>query len=828
MRSLPVGSKWGRLATQCHLVLRTRGAGNHARSRLLGGLLDHRDPAVPRGGRLKAGCSQDWLPHNFCRRQVIAKLSGISFATCPTIWALIICAGLLFASGTTAWELNSYSDFVKGRFDGISLSREGRLSLAPKIETLFSSDQPVIWSVAGAPDGSLYAGTGHRGRLYHIKGEAQSSLVWTAEQPEIFAVAVDHNGVVYAGTSPDGKVYRIENGKASEYFNPKTRYIWSLAIGHDGALYVGTGDQGKIFRVDGPGNGELYYDTGQSHITGLAIDSQGRLLAGTEPNGILYRISAKDKAFVLYNANLPEIRAIVPMPDGTVYAAALGGSVVKQAQAAAQAAQGLAGAAAVTAAPTTITVEAQTTTEIKPPDAGKQTTPAPAAASPQVSTQFTPVVDVSGVDKSAVYRINPDNTVETLWSSKEENVYDVLALERQVLFSTDENGRIYGLAPDRRVTLVAQTNQAQTTRLLPSNHSILAATSNMGRIYRLGETPGAGGSYESPVHDSGTASRWGSVTWHADVPPGCSIQFRTRSGNSAKPDRTWSEWSQPLTVATGSRITSPNARYVQWKMEMAGSAGATPLLNSVSLSYLPQNSPPVIRSINVTTQTAAAAQAAKAAPTTSSSGAYTVTVTDTGDVSGAVAPGTPTQTLTRSATQQIAIAWQADDPDGDRLVYSLYFRGEDETQWKLLKAGMHENSLSFDADVLADGKYFFRVTASDREANPPATAREAQLISAPVMIDNTPPVVTIGPVHYSGGSAHIEFEAADAASPLRRCEYSLDAASWIPVEAADGVIDSLREKFVLDLPGLTAGEHLVVIRAADSANNTGVAKVVLR
>ena len=50
----------------------------------------------------------------------------------------------------------------------------------------------------------------------------------------------------------------------------------------------------------------------------------------------------------------------------------------------------------------------------------------------------------------------------------------------------------------------------------------------------------------------------------------------------------------------------------------------------------------------------------------------------------------------------------------------------------------------------------------------------------------------------------------------------------MPVEAADGVIDSLREKFTLDLAGLTPGEHLLVIRAADSAGNTGLAKVVLK
>jgi hypothetical protein len=742
----------------------------------------------------------------------------------------VLLAPSIFPSGTTAWEMTSYADFVKGRFDGVSLSREGRLSLAPKVETIFTSDQPVIWSIAQAPDGTLYAATGHRGRVYKIDRAGKSSLLWTADQPEIFAITVDNKGVVYAGTSPDGKVYRLENGQAVEYFAPpKARYIWSLATAPDGTLYVGTGDQGKVYRVDRAGHGELYYETGQSHITGLAVDSQGRLLAGTEPNGILYRITAKDKAFVLYDASLPEIRAIVPMPDGTVYAAALGGSIAKRAQSASQAAQGQGGGAVTTSTTTTITVEAQggNAAEIKPPDPKQAQAGTTTSSTPQVSTQFTPVVDVSGVEKSALYRINPDNTVETLWSSKDENVYDVLALERQILFATDENGRIYGLSPDRRVTLVAQTNEGETTRLLPSNHSVIAATGNMGRIYRLGEQPGASGFYEAPAHDAGTASRWGSISWRGETPAGTTMVFRTRSGNSARPDRTWSDWSAPLSNPAGSPIASPNARYIQWKAELAGSSGATPILNSVTLAYLPQNSPPVVKSINVVTQSAPATQATKAS-TSNSSGAFSVTVSDTGDSSSSSSAGTPTQTLPRAATQQITVSWQAEDPDGDRLVFAVYFRSEDATQWMLLKSGMHENSITFDGDILADGKYFFRVVTSDREANPPPSAREAQSTSPPVMIDNTPPVVTIGVVRYSAGAAHVEFEAADAASSLRHAEYSLDAASWVPIQAADGVIDSLRERFALDLAGLAPGEHLLVLRVADSANNSGLAKVVLK
>ena len=99
-------------------------------------------------------------------------------------------AAYALASGTQAWEMSSYGDFVRGRFDGISLSREGRLSLAPKMETVFTSDQPVIWSVAEAPDGTLYAGTGHRGRVYRIDRTGKSSLLWTAEQPEIVVASL--------------------------------------------------------------------------------------------------------------------------------------------------------------------------------------------------------------------------------------------------------------------------------------------------------------------------------------------------------------------------------------------------------------------------------------------------------------------------------------------------------------------------------------------------------------------------------------------------------------------------------------------------------------
>lgn len=745
---------------------------------------------------------------------------------------LYACAVIAFstlnlrASSTTTWEMNTYQDFIHGRFQGISLNRDGTLMLAPKMESIFSSDQPVVWALAEAPDGSLYVGTGHRGRLYRVDKSGKSTVVWTAEQPEIFAVAVDAKGAVYAATSPDGKVFRIDGGKTSEYFAPQAKYIWSLAIAPGGSLYVGTGDQGKVFRVDAPGKGEVLYATGQSHVTGLAIDKDGRVLAGTEPNGILYRISAKDKGFVLYDASLPEIRAISAAPDGSIYAVAMGGSLAKRTQSIPQNAAASAAGPVIGTATTSISVtaeSAQAGPDLKPnADSAK-----PVAAVPAVpaTTTFAPTVDLSGVEKSAVYKINPDNTVETLWSSKEENVYDVLPWKGQLIFATDANGRVYRLSADRKLTLIAQTNEAEATRLMLSGNSVLAATGNMGRVYRLEEKIESSGVYEAPVHDAGTVAQWGRIAWRMAQADAGQISFRTRTGNSLRPDKTWSDWSAPATDAAGSKIESPNARYVQWKAEITGSQGKSPVLENVSVAYLPQNTPPVLKNITVVTQLAATT--AGKPPAQTATAVYSITVTDTGDAAPAMSTGTPTQTASRAASQQLNVSWQAEDADGDRLVYSLWFRGEGEREWKLLKANMHETTLAIDGDALADGKYFFRAVASDSEVNPRNVAREVELVSSPVLIDNTPPVLSVAAPRKTGTGFEVEFEAVDSASALRRCEYSVDAGTWMPIESLDGVIDSPREKFLVRLENLSSGEHVLVLRAVDSANNAGLAKVIL-
>jgi hypothetical protein len=335
---------------------------------------------------------------------------------------------------------------------------------------------------------------------------------------------------------------------------------------------------------------------------------------------------------------------------------------------------------------------------------------------------------------------------------------------------------------------------------------VYAVTGNKGNIYRLTDATAATGSYESPVYDAGSVARWGHLNWMGSG----SVKLSTRSGNSLRPDRTWSDWSD-----AAASIASPNARYIQWKADLS----AAGRIDSVSIPYLPQNNPPAVRSITVLANAQPTATAAKAAP---AAAAYSITVTDTGDAGPSTSSGTQIQTITRASAQSLIVSWQADDPDGDKLVYSLYFRGEGERDWKLLKMNLHENTFTIDGDALADGRYSFRVVASDREVN--SKGMEAELQSATVLIDNTPPVITVQPLKTNA----IDFEVTDGASVLKRCEYSIDAGPWIPISPVEGFLDSRSARFHLDLGNRPAGEHVLVLRAFDSGNNAGLAKIILQ
>ncbi|MBI1955203.1 MAG: fibronectin type III domain-containing protein [Acidobacteria bacterium] len=172
------------------------------------------------------------------------------------------------------------------------------------------------------------------------------------------------------------------------------------------------------------------------------------------------------------------------------------------------------------------------------------------------------------------------------------------------------------------------------------------------------------------------------------------------------------------------------------------------------------------------------------------------------------------------------IRWTANDPDADDLQYTLYFRGEGESEWKLLAEELQQPFFQLTPDVLPDGKYRVRVVASDAGANPAAAAKSAEKISAPFVLDSTPPQVEMLEATRKGASAIARFRAKDNADVLTRAEYVVDAGSPVALLSDDGLLDSPEETFVISLDSLDGREHLLTLRVYDSAGNVGMGKAV--
>ena len=731
----------------------------------------------------------------------------------------------------STWQVSDFKEFLQGRPTGVSISKDGELGLAPQAKVIFNPDEALALSLAVDRQHNLYVGTGHQGKVFRVTSAGKPSLFFTAQEPDVFALTVGPDGDLYVGSSPEGKIYRITpDGKSSVFYSPNTKYIWALLFDSQGRLYVATGDQGQIIRVDPSGKGKVLFDSNQTHIMCLAFDYHNNLLAGSVPDGLVYRISPEGKAFVIYQADLPEIHSLVVDSEGDVYAAALGAPGQKGVP------MMLTPQTPVITLPTQVmTVTADTQNGIsednkspaqkpKEPEAPtEKKRPAPSFIRPGTSAATVNNL-ILPRSRGEVIRILPDSSAETLWKSNNESAYGLAVLGKRVLFSTDSNGQVFELDPSQfgeDLTLLTETHESVATRLLTEGSQVYVATSNVAKVFELGTSPGLEGTYESKVNDAKFITRWGVIRWRASTPAGSSIEFYTRSGNFKRPDQTWSDWAGPYRDADGSHITSPPARYIQWKAVLRGSESAHPALDEVSVAFLNQNLPPDIESFNVSN---AGERTSPSSPTaTASVSAVSVSVAGSPMISYA----DPVQAAPTGTRNPVTLTWKASDPNGDTLEYSLYLKTSDESKWHLLKDKIKTSSYTIDPSTMADGQYTAMLVASDAPSNTPETARTDRMLSTPFWVDNTPPAVTVVQSEVKGNRAVVRFRAEDATSPLQSAQFSMGGDHWQNINSDDGVIDSRSEGFTVKSGVLAPGEHVITLRAYDTAGNAGVGKAIV-
>jgi WD40 repeat protein len=772
---------------------------------------------------LKSAASRNWQIKQWrvARELLFARIPVVRFT-----WIAAILVSLpAFADHTRRWRQSSYDEFLKGTARGVSVRSDGRLELSPKFSLLADADASYLWSLHLDPKGSLYAAGGSPARVFRFDPSGKPTIAFESSDLNAQAIAFDAKGTLYVATSPDGKIYKVSSpGDKSVFFDPKSKYIWDLAFGPDGTLYVATGDKGQLFAVAPDGKSELFYASDEAHIRVLAFDGKGSVLAGTEPSGRILRLTrsttkpsegkAAAEGFVIYETAKREVTSLAVAPDGSVYAAAIG---EKQRP--------------TGSAPSTVIVTPQGAATVS------STGAVSVAGQPQGQTPFVPFPPALS---SSIYRISPDGAPEELWTSRDEVVYALgLASDNRLLAGTGNSGALLAIDGRGVFAQLAKSGSAQITAIArSSNGKIYLCTANPGKVFSVGPEYEPEGTFESHSFDAQLFSQWGRLDWWSPPPASSGgvkpaakaprVEFFVRSGNTEDPGKEWSRWFGPYTTS-GRSIEAPPARFIQWKAIIHDGIPGDGL-DWVTVAYQPRNVAPLIDGIAIQDPGIRAQ-----APNVGSPQQQPVSLkmpaaqAPAGPVfSSGPAPRfeQPPQGFRDKGWQ--SVVWAAHDENEDDLRFAIYFRGENETEWKLLRDKLEQKFFAFDTTTLPDGAYYLKIVASDAPSNPQAFALTTERESERFEVDNTPPVVEN--VHIGSGKASglpIDFTARDAATSVERAEYSVDGGEWLLAIPDKGVSDSPAERYHGTLPALTGGEHSVAVRAFDRFDNVGSAKLTI-
>ncbi len=388
----------------------------------------------------------------------------------------------------------------------------------------------------------------------------------------------------------------------------------------------------------------------------------------------------------------------------------------------------------------------------------------------------------AGNGENSVYRIGFNGSVREIFREK-GLILTLLKTKDQLFIGTGSKGRLFEIDEQTRErSEVARLDHGQIHRLYPRRDgSVVLAAGDPGKLYALQDRYVGRGSVTSDVIDAKFVSRWGAISWEADVPRGTKLSVAVRSGNVAEPDDTWSDWSAEQADPKTAIAAAPPARYLQYRLTLStDNVALSPALHGLSLRYATSNQAPEVTGLDVPA----------------------------------------------SDSKKLKLKWRATDANEDELAFDLFVRKVGWKDWIKVEDGLSKSEYEWDTTAMPSGVYHIKVVASDRPDNNEADALRGERISGPVVVAHEPPVVSLKASGMTRGRMQFEAKGEGPLARLESAMFAIDGGKWTNLFPTDGLFDSNSESFRFASESLPAGAHVLVLKVRDAAGNVGSADVV--
>jgi len=573
-------------------------------------------------------------------------------------------------------------------------------------------------------------------------------------------------------------------------------YPWDCALGDSGELLVATGPEGAILRVDTTGRAAPFFTVDDTMVFSLVRAADGTIYAGTGPKGLIYRISPDGAGEVVCHTGERYVFDLLLTRDGELLAATgPHGRILRVSGDEPQVIyEGPERHVLVLCQGEDGTIYAGTGDKgsvLRIHEGGATVVcQSPMGAVHALVAGKDGAVYFGGgsTDSTAIFRVSAKGDVERLYGNDDGAL---------LAMATDDDGHVYAgtsvfarlLVADSagHVALLGEASDLESQFLCLTldreRRALYGCAANPARIYRADMGQALEGTLESAVFDATAQARWTSLEYTADMPEGTEVTVEVRSGGTAVPDATWSTWSRPYSKPDRQRLDRPDGRYCQYRATLRSQGGgALPVLKAVRVSYLKHNARPTI--------------------------AFD-------------------KEIPRAASGELELSWKAEDPNGDKLTYSIDISRDGGRTWKTAKSDIEESTAKWDTSGEEDGTIVLRVVASDAKRNPTDPLTN-EAISKPMILDNSGPTVSLlkGNIQPIGnGAIHVRAWAEDTGSGVGSAQYRVDEGKWVALPAEDGLFDSSYEAFEFDIKDLSGGEHTIQVAAFNAAGKEASASV---